>query len=93
MKHTTLDNPKNHFDLIMCLDVLEHLVDPWKTLSRLADHLKPGGTVIASIPNVRHARNLLSLLFMGKWEYKEQRLLDKTHLRVFIEWPRLLQSL
>jgi 2-polyprenyl-3-methyl-5-hydroxy-6-metoxy-1,4-benzoquinol methylase len=83
IEHAKLDYPKNYFDLIMCLDVLEHLVDPWKTLSRLVEHLKPGGTVIASIPNVRHARNLLSLLFMGKWEYKEQGLLDKTHLRFF----------
>lgn len=83
IEQTKLDYPKNHFDLILSLDVLEHLVDPWKTLSCLVEHLKPGGTIIASIPNVRHIKNLLSLLFMGKWEYTEQGLLDKTHLRFF----------
>src|SRR5208283_1393393 len=36
-------------DLILCLDVLEHLVDPWSTVFRLQELLKPGGALIASI--------------------------------------------
>lgn len=70
-------------DLILCLDVLEHLVDPWAVVRDLHRLLKPGGTFIASIPNVRHARVSVSLLFGGQWNYVDLGVLDRTHLRFF----------
>jgi SAM-dependent methyltransferase len=72
-------------DVVLCLDVLEHLVDPWSTTSRLARLLKPGGVLIASIPNVRHFRVVLPLLFRGRWDYAQFGLMDRTHLRFFTE--------
>jgi 2-polyprenyl-3-methyl-5-hydroxy-6-metoxy-1,4-benzoquinol methylase len=72
-------------DVVLCLDVLEHLVDPWTTAARLAKLLKPRGVLIASIPNVRHFRVVLPLLFRGRWEYGEFGLMDRTHLRFFTE--------
>jgi SAM-dependent methyltransferase len=72
-------------DVVLCLDVLEHLIDPWTTASRLARLLKPGGVLIASIPNVRHFRVVLPLLFRGRWEYGNFGLMDRTHLRFFTE--------
>jgi SAM-dependent methyltransferase len=70
-------------DVVLCLDVLEHLVDPWRTASRLARLLKPGGVLIASIPNVRHFRVVMPLLFRGRWDYAQLGLMDRTHLRFF----------
>jgi SAM-dependent methyltransferase len=70
-------------DVILCLDVLEHLVDPWKTVRRLHLLLKPRGVLVCSIPNVRYFRVALSLLLRGKWEYSDSGILDKTHLRFF----------
>lgn len=75
--------PEGHFDLILCLDVLEHLVDPWRVLARLQPLLRPGGRLIASIPNVRNWHALAPLLFAGRWQYAETGILDKTHLRFF----------
>jgi 2-polyprenyl-3-methyl-5-hydroxy-6-metoxy-1,4-benzoquinol methylase len=72
-------------DLILCLDVLEHLVDPWNALSRLKKNLKPGGALIVSIPNVRHKSVLLPLLFREEWKYTDFGILDKTHLRFFVK--------
>lgn len=83
IEHLQLPWPAAHFDLILCLDVLEHLVDPWQVLARLMTHLKPGGRVIASIPNVRNWRALGPLLFAGRWQYAQTGILDKTHLRFF----------
>lgn len=72
------------FDLILCLDVLEHMVDPWAVLDRLAtQHLVKGGTLIVSLPNVRHYSVVLPLLFAGRWNYEDAGLLDRTHLRFF----------
>lgn len=72
-------------DLILCLDVLEHLVAPGKVLHRLRKHLKAGGALIVSIPNVRHKSVLLPLLFSEKWDYTDEGILDKTHLRFFVK--------
>ncbi|MDD2918622.1 class I SAM-dependent methyltransferase [Rhodoferax sp.] len=72
------------FDLILCLDVLEHMVDPWRVVDRLATHyLETGGTLIVSLPNVRHYSVVLPLLFGGRWDYEDAGLLDRTHLRFF----------
>jgi SAM-dependent methyltransferase len=76
------DGPK--FDLILCLDVLEHMIDPWAVIDRLAKrYLEVGGTLIVSLPNVRHYSVVLPLLFFGRWNYEEAGLLDRTHLRFF----------
>lgn len=71
-------------DVILCLDILEHLVDPWRVVQKLDKLLKPGGILIASIPNVRHCRLVFPLLFQGKWQYRDAGILDKTHLRFFV---------
>jgi SAM-dependent methyltransferase len=70
-------------DFILCLDVLEHLIDPWSVISKLDKLLKPGGAIIASIPNIRNLHVLIPLIFKGKWEYGDEGLLDRTHLRFF----------
>jgi 2-polyprenyl-3-methyl-5-hydroxy-6-metoxy-1,4-benzoquinol methylase len=71
------------FDVVLCLDVLEHLVDPWAFVAKLPRLLKPGGLVIASLPNVRHLRVVLPLLLAGRWRYESSGILDRTHLRFF----------
>lgn len=76
---------KGSLDLVLCLDVLEHLVDPWATVFRLQELLKPGGALIASIPNVRYHAVLFPLLFRQKWEYRDAGILDRTHLRFFVK--------
>ncbi len=74
--------PKGRIGLIICADVLEHLYDPWKTLYTLRDYLKPGGKIIASIPNTQNLKLILHLL-NGNWTYKKYGLLDATHIRFF----------
>ncbi len=70
------------FDAIMCLDVLEHMIDPWGFLPRLRVLLAPGGCIVATIPNAGHASVLLELLG-GEFRYRSLGLLDRNHLRFF----------
>jgi 2-polyprenyl-3-methyl-5-hydroxy-6-metoxy-1,4-benzoquinol methylase len=70
-------------DLILCLDVLEHLIDPWETIRRLAKLLHVRGTLIISVPNIRNYRILFDLAFKGNFGYTSSGILDKTHLRFF----------
>lgn len=71
------------FDVVLCLDVLEHFVDPWKAVRQIDGLLSPGGVLIASIPNVRYFSVVLPLLLQGRWEYQSSGVLDRTHLRFF----------
>lgn len=72
-------------DVILCLDVLEHLVDPWRVVRMLHERLSDSGVIIASIPNVRYFRVSLPLLFKGSWELADAGILDRTHLRFFVK--------
>jgi len=73
---------KNSCDAIICLDVLEHLYNPEKVLSHLTSLLKPGGACIISLPNICNYRIIISML-LGKWNYTDEGLLDKTHIKFF----------
>ena len=70
------------FDIAMFGDVLEHLVDPQRVLERVRAILNPGGSVIASVPNIAHASIRLALI-RGEFRYTPLGLLDKTHLRFY----------
>jgi 2-polyprenyl-3-methyl-5-hydroxy-6-metoxy-1,4-benzoquinol methylase len=70
------------FDVIVCADILEHLPDPVDVLRRLLAHLRPGGSVVISVPNVAHGSLRLALL-QGRWQYTPTGLLDSTHIRFF----------
>lgn len=69
-------------ECIIFADVLEHLRNPYDVLTRFSALLSPSGTIVASIPNVRHY-SILHMLAEGLWTYQSQGLMDSTHLRFF----------
>lgn len=71
------------FDCLVCNDVLEHITDPWNVLKNFQRKVKSGGTIILSIPNIRNHKVLRKLVFHGLWEYADEGILDRTHLRFF----------
>lgn len=85
----TLDIEKEHlpfknneFDVILCMDVLEHLFDSKATLQKLKNFLKPNGLLIVTIPNAVHWSMRLHIL-LGKFNYEEKGLRDSGHIRFF----------
>ncbi len=71
------------FDTIIFADSLEHFVNPWKVLDTAIKYLKPNGTIIASIPNIRHWNTFYHLLIKKEWPYRDRGIHDRTHLRQF----------
>lgn len=76
--------PESHFDAVLMSEVLEHLVNPWDVVDRIARHLKPGALVVASSPNVAQIRVIRGLL-NDRWELTDSGLMDRTHLRWFTQ--------
>ncbi len=81
--HVEADLPRGHFDVIVLNDVLEHVIHPEELLRRIRPLLAAGGVVVASIPNVRHFFNVVALAVHGRWDYTDEGILDRTHLRFF----------
>jgi len=70
------------FDVILFLDVLEHLREPLVVLRKSLSLLTETGYVVISLPNIAHAAVRAQLLG-GRFAYTDVGLLDRTHLRFF----------
>ena len=75
--------PDGYFDCIIFFDILEHLVDPYSLLLSVKKKLTKRGVIVTSIPNIRYYRTFVDFVIHGNWDYKDQGILDKTHLRFF----------
>lgn len=76
-------DPGGPFDCIVLADVLEHLRDPWSVTRWAAGLLAPGGCLVISVPNIRHAETFWALAVRRRWPYKDVGIFDRTHLRFF----------
>jgi SAM-dependent methyltransferase len=63
--------PLDYFDIVVCNDVIEHMTD------------HDAFMLVGSLPNVRHYKNLFSLLIAQDWHYQDSGVLDRTHFRFF----------
>lgn len=72
----------DRFDVVVAADVLEHLREPGQLLAALRPFFRPGGYLVASLPNIAHGSVRLALL-EGRFPYSETGLLDRTHLRFY----------
>ena len=66
------------FDAVLCADVIEHVTDPKALLALIRGWLKPGGVLLASLPNIANISIRLALLF-GQFRYTDRGILDGTH--------------
>jgi methionine biosynthesis protein MetW len=81
------------FDAIFMSQVIEHIADPAATLRALKGLLTPEGTLIISTCSIVHWKCRLQIL-LGKWEYEDYGIFDRTHLRFFTikSFRRLLEE-
>jgi 2-polyprenyl-3-methyl-5-hydroxy-6-metoxy-1,4-benzoquinol methylase len=87
------DKVDGKFDVILMMDVLEHLTKPDVALSGIRRLLKQSGQLLITGPNVAYWRIRLGLLF-GKWEYADAGIMDKTHVRFYTAqtWRQLIET-
>jgi SAM-dependent methyltransferase len=80
---TALHTLGGSFDLIVCADVLEHLVDPWSVVRELGRFANASTCLAISMPNIRFVPALLRIAFGRGFAYEDQGIFDSTHLRFF----------
>ena len=84
------DWPNASFDALILSEVLEHLMDPWSVMKRLAPLVRPGGLVLASSPNISHYSVVMELM-KGNWNLTDAGVMDRTHMRWFT--PKTFRTL
>jgi SAM-dependent methyltransferase len=70
------------YDLVVALELFEHLVRQEEFLDRMRQLLNPGGAILLSVPNVGH-HSVVRDLLAGRWDYLPIGLLCFTHYRFF----------
>ena len=70
------------YHAIVCADILEHLIIPGQLLRRLEQYLESDGRLFISVPNIGYLGVILEIL-SGEFLYRDEGLLDRTHLRFF----------
>lgn len=50
------------FDAAVCLDVIEHVLDPRHLVRELARVIRPGGTLVLTTPNIRYYGFIVTLI-------------------------------
>jgi ubiquinone biosynthesis O-methyltransferase len=75
-------NPAETFDVVLSLEVIEHLYDPQKYLDLCHSHLTPGGFLFLSTPYYGYWKNLMLSIF-GKWDVHHMPLKLHGHIKLF----------
>jgi SAM-dependent methyltransferase len=70
------------YRVVVCGDVLEHVVDPVAVLQRLRRAAADDAKFIISLPNVAHVAVRMMLLF-GRFPQMPRGILDRTHLHFY----------
>ncbi len=70
------------FDLVLALDVLEHLREPARLLRELHEVCCADSILVASVPNIGHWYPRVRI-GLGRFDYDRRGILDATHLRFF----------
>ncbi|MFH1782720.1 MAG: class I SAM-dependent methyltransferase [Candidatus Omnitrophota bacterium] len=83
LKDIDLPYQEGYFDCILCGDVLDCFKDPLSILNKYMLYLKDDGHIVASMANVRYYKVIIRLLFGGTWDYTDEGILWKHHVRFF----------
>ena len=76
------DDKKDFFDYIIIGNRLQLSKDPWRLLTELKMFLKPGGYIIATIPNLMH-HSVIKELLNGSFLYSENSILNGSYNKFF----------
>ena len=77
-------------DIIIFLEVIEHINNPYLALQNLYNVLNKGGYIILSTPNPAWSGSQLSLLRNGYLDMFKIEDLENNH-HVFIPWPHIVK--
>jgi glycosyltransferase involved in cell wall biosynthesis len=70
------------YDIVLAADVVEHVREPAQLLRGARDRMRPGGSLITSVPNFAHWYPRIRVA-LGLFDYDRRGILDAGHVRFF----------
>ena len=74
---------KENFNLVLALDVVEHIVNTQKLINSILEICSKGTYLFLSMPNIKNLRVPYEIYIKNSFPRKEQGIFDQTHLRWF----------
>ncbi len=74
---------KEKFNLVLALDVVEHIVNTQKLMNSILEICSKGTYIFLSMPNIKNLRVPYEIYIKNTFPKKEQGIFDHTHLRWF----------
>jgi SAM-dependent methyltransferase len=81
------DDTRGPFDLVVCVETLEHVENPRQVLRSIRALLRPGGRLLVSTPNVTHPHSrLLTLLRGAPYVFGPRLYHSPGHITLLPDW-------
>jgi SAM-dependent methyltransferase len=84
---TCYDDPAGldlgRFDLVMSMEVIEHLFDPGRLLAFKRHFVKPGGAILTTTPDYGNYLKNLAISVLNLWDDHHGPLWDGGHIKFF----------
>jgi SAM-dependent methyltransferase len=81
------DATRGPFDLVVCVETLEHVENPRQVLRSIRALLRPGGRLLVSTPNVTHPHSrLLTLLRGAPYVFGPRHYHSPGHITLLPDW-------
>lgn len=82
IENPILDDHKNKYDIVLAVEVIEHLLLPRQLFERAKEALKPNGTLIVTTPYHGYFKNV-ALALANKFDSHWHPLRDYGHVKFF----------
>ncbi len=81
-------NFRKKYDVVIAIEAIEHLENPWSFMRGLKAILKEGGLLIVSTPNINSIRDRIFFLFEGYHIYFGKRGIENSggHINMIPRW-------
>lgn len=75
-----------YFDVVLGVEVIEHLENPWEYIRTLKSLLKPEGLILLTTPNITSWLSRLNFLFKGRFIGFDNLSLEYGHINPISSW-------
>jgi len=88
-----LDNPewsdqtRGPFDMVVCVETLEHVENPRQVLRSIRSLLRPGDQLLVSTPNITHPHSRLKMFLRGApYIFGPKHYYQPGHISILPDW-------
>ena len=81
-----LNEHENFFDVVIGIEVIEHIHNPWQYIDDLLKMVKPGGLILLTTPNITSWLSRFIFLFSGRFHQFADTDLSYGHIAPITPW-------